>query len=289
MPKLITDRQSAEFSIGLLTEGLAEHDNGCCTADEPCTWRVGMTKAREQYREAATANIAVDTTAPAEPEVRRSANGSGLANPLRSADNNNATDKQIAFIESLLNDRDDTKLSERHQFLVAQVRKGNAIPKRSASELIDKLKTAPRRQWVAKVTEQAAPQTDAPRPATARPARVPVTEDGLYLTPEGDIYKVQVAVHGSGRLYAKKLVKLDEPREMAKGVRTHEFVRDPGAINRLSATMKMTLEQMKKFGNDPESALYGTCCNCGMTLTDEVSIREGLGPVCGGRTKRRAR
>jgi hypothetical protein len=37
----------------------------------------------------------------------------------------------------------------------------------------------------------------------------------------------------------------------------------------------MTLDQAKAFG-----ALYGACCNCGKTLTDERSIEAGIGPVC---------
>ena len=100
-------------------------------------------------------------------------------------------------------------------------------------------------------------------------------EDGMYQTPDGDVYKVQVAVHGSGQLYAKKLVKLDTPRQLKKGVRTHEFVREPGALAKLTPEMAMTQEQAAEFGK-----LYGSCCNCGLTLTDETSIALGIGPKC---------
>ena len=98
-----------------------------------------------------------------------------------------------------------------------------------------------------------------------------VTEDGMYRTPDGVIYKVQVAVHGNGRLYAKRLVV------GAKGEKgTFEYA--PGAINALRPEWKMTLAEAKEFGR-----LYGMCCNCGATLTDEVSIASGIGPVCAGR------
>lgn len=40
----------------------------------------------------------------------------------------------------------------------------------------------------------------------------------------------------------------------------------------------ITLDEAKEFG-----ALYGTCCVCARTLTNEESISQGIGPVCGGR------
>jgi hypothetical protein len=103
----------------------------------------------------------------------------------------------------------------------------------------------------------------------------PVTEDGMYRDPNGTIFKVQVAVHGSGHLYAKQMVELDTPVEMKRGTRTHEFVYVSGAIRTLTAGMRMTLAEAKEFG-----ALYGTCCRCGLLLTDEGSIAAGIGPIC---------
>jgi len=99
--------------------------------------------------------------------------------------------------------------------------------------------------------------------------------DGMYQTPSGEIYKVQVAVHGSGKLYGKKLVPLTEPRQLRNGVRTHEFVKEDGALRKLTPAMAMTQEQAAAFGK-----LYGACCNCGLTLTDETSIELGIGPKC---------
>lgn len=97
--------------------------------------------------------------------------------------------------------------------------------------------------------------------------------DGMYRK-DGEIYKVQVAVHGSGRLYAKRLVVTefdDAPAEVS-------FEYATGAIRTLTLADRMTLEEAKAFG-----ALYGTCCVCGRTLTDERSIEEGIGPVCAKR------
>lgn len=111
------------------------------------------------------------------------------------------------------------------------------------------------------------------RPATVAPAPAPAQRfepatDGMYLR-DGVIYKVQVAVHGSGNLYAKQLVR--------EGDRW-AFVFAPGMIRKLHSGHRMTLEQAKEFG-----ALYGTCCVCGRTLTNEDSIAAGIGPVCAGK------
>ena len=113
----------------------------------------------------------------------------------------------------------------------------------------------------------------------AKPKRV--VEDGMYKLGD-DIYKVQVAVHGSGNLYAKKLVITAPPSYDGDGkVATPakvEFDYERGAISKLRAENKMTLDEAKAFG-----ALYGTCCRCGATLTREESIEAGIGPICAGK------
>ena len=93
--------------------------------------------------------------------------------------------------------------------------------------------------------------------------------DGMHKT-NGVIYKVQAAVHGSGRPYAKVLV------EQPGGGWAFEYA--PGAIRNLSRSTLLSLEEAKEFG-----VLYGTCCACGRTLTDESSIAAGIGPVCATR------
>jgi hypothetical protein len=98
--------------------------------------------------------------------------------------------------------------------------------------------------------------------------REPVTEAGMYRL-DGTIYKVQRAVHGSGNLYAKEL--------LVEGGHVN-FVYAKGMIRRLSASDRMSLEEAKEFG-----ALYGSCCVCGRTLTNETSIEAGIGPVCAGK------
>lgn len=106
--------------------------------------------------------------------------------------------------------------------------------------------------------------------AASVPARAEVTE-GMWIigkigSDDARIYKVQLAVHGSGRLYAKELI-----------AGSFEFA--PGAMRELATSgRKMTLAEAKQYG-----ALYGTCCVCGRTLTNEASIAAGIGPVCAQR------
>jgi hypothetical protein len=103
----------------------------------------------------------------------------------------------------------------------------------------------------------------ATRPAQAAPKAAPATE-GMYVL-DGTIYKVLVAVHGSGRLYAQRLVGTS-------------FHAERGAISKLTQAHRMTPEAAAKFGH-----LYGRCVRCQATLTDDDSIKAGMGPVC--RTK----
>ncbi len=106
--------------------------------------------------------------------------------------------------------------------------------------------------------------------------RTPVVSDGMYER-EGTIYKVQRAVHGSGYLYAKVLTLHETADGKTKG--TFEF--EQGAIRKIAAQDKISLEDAKVFGR-----LYGVCCKCGATLTDDSeggSIEAGIGPICSGK------
>jgi hypothetical protein len=91
--------------------------------------------------------------------------------------------------------------------------------------------------------------------------------DGMYLM-NGVVYKVQRAIHGSGRLYAKRLLP-NSPGERAV------FIYAPGVVNVLTPEHKMTMKQAKEWG-----ALYGTCVRCGAVLTAEDSIERMMGPIC---------
>lgn len=158
--------------------------------------------------------------------------------------------------------------------LALAVRKG--VRDQITQEHLDRLTFAGASKLIDALKEMPDAETENLRPTERKSSHNPNgVGDGLYQTPDGEIYKVQVAVHGSGKLYAKRLVELEVPRQLKTGVRTHEFVREPGALAKLTPEMAMTEEQARAFGK-----LYGTCCNCGLTLTNEDSIEWGIGPKC---------
>jgi hypothetical protein len=107
-------------------------------------------------------------------------------------------------------------------------------------------------------------------------------EDGFYALPipsaPGDfhVFKVIVAVHGSGRKYAKKL-----------NTETGEWEHTPGRIRDLRPEMRMNLQQAlavaKSVATNVEGRLYGRCFVCGRTLTREDSIDRMMGSVCAGK------
>ena len=128
-----------------------------------------------------------------------------------------------------------------------------------ASIFIDKLLAAKRAARASKPKPPAAPAV--PK------SKMELTEDGMYRDPSTKrIYKVQKSVI-TGRLYAKELV-VNADGEV-------HFDYSPGAVYSLKPEWKMTLAEAKEFG-----ALYGSCCVCGRTLTNAVSIEAGIGPIC---------
>jgi hypothetical protein len=160
------------------------------------------------------------------------------------------SDKQLAFVQKLLSERD----------IVPAIPLAE-LNKREVSKLIDELLKLPK--------------------VARKPVAAPVElEDGMYLK-DGEIFKVQHS-RSSARQYAKQLrvvleAEFDDEDDI---VRPGEIVFDyiPGAIRKLTAADRMTLEQAEEFG-----ALYGTCVRCGRTLTKEKSIARAMGPICAGK------
>lgn len=109
------------------------------------------------------------------------------------------------------------------------------------------------------------------RREAAAPTGNRANQDGWYRLGE-EIFKVQKAVHGSGNLYAKRLVR----ERSGEGQLVWEYA--PGMIRQLTNDQRLTLEEAKDLGK-----LYGACVICSRTLTDEESIEAGIGPVCARR------
>jgi len=164
-----------------------------------------------------------------------------------------ASPKQIAFIDRLAKERDEHDIFNQMDGLVWEryfdALGGKDVTMAEAGQVIDAL---------LKIAKKNAAPKAAPAP------------EGMHRL--GDrIFKVQRAVHGSGNVYAKELVRNGEESD---GEGFH-FEYAPGIVKQLSTETLMTLEEATAWG-----ALYGTCCVCGATLTDDESIARGIGPVC---------
>ena len=181
---------------------------------------------------------------------------------VTSTRSDDASEKQMRYALDLLRTRlapgeeviGTVKTAEQ---VIAQVTERGAMHRKLARDVIDFYKDRPR--VVARVERPAAV------PAAPKPAPVEL-EAGIYRVGD-DWFKVQKAVHGSGNMYAKRLVVT------SPGEATFEYA--PGAIRNITADHKVSLEEARQFGH-----VYGVCCNCGATLTDEKSIVAGIGPVC---------
>jgi len=171
------------------------------------------------------------------------------------------TEGQARFLRNLIGQ----KLAPASELTVALLAKVDLLTKIEAKRHLDDLQQLP--DYVAPATaDQPAPRRKGPE----------VEADGMYRDPAtGDIFKVQIAHHGSGKLYAKKLVKLDEPTTV-RGKEAHfAFEMARGAIMTIKPEWRMTREDAAEFGH-----LYGCCMKCGTVLTDEASIERGIGPKC---------
>lgn len=156
-----------------------------------------------------------------------------------------ASEKQISYVKSLLATRAIPDISQALWDGVVV----EDLTAAQASRAIDTLSSYPRR----------AESQDEP-------------QDGIYIDETTDrIYKVYKMVHGSGRQGVKVLE--------SRGDTSGQFVYQGLAVRNLPKTARrMTLDEAKEYGR-----IYGFCIRCGATLTDEMSISEGIGPVCGQR------
>jgi len=152
---------------------------------------------------------------------------------------------------------------------------GKPILRSDVNKLVDELKKCPvRRRSETYARQHTDKPPTAPRNQYATDKTAYDLEDGMYRRDDGTIFKLYHTVHGSNVQVAKELVILD-PGPPA--IVSFEY-RGRKPLYGLKPSMRLTIEQAREFG-----ALYGTCCICGRTLTNELSIALGIGPVCGNR------
>lgn len=282
---LVTDYQREMMREVIAEHGSAtEHSVFCCAIAKLYTETLGE------------AMLVSRNDAVAEDAPRPSGNGNGSTGRRVAM----ANEKQLKFIASLLTSREVSDTERATWTKMVE----NGMSSREASSILDRLTKRPaivtgavrfpaspkqvdlitrlaeEKVWegatqsaaIAKVLageaiegKAASPLIDFLFACPAKPVdkKKEVGEEGVYLF-EGEYYKVQRAVHGSGRLYSKKFDR--ETESWDRG----------GKLGQLTAEYKLTAEQASQFGE-----LYGCCVRCSRTLTDEYSIENGYGRICG--------
>ena len=151
------------------------------------------------------------------------------------------------------------------------------VDTKSASKLIE---------WLKPMAEKAAKsEADALiDELTEAPAAVEL-EDGMYKNNDGQYIKVYKTQKGH---QVAKIARIEQVRSYDRtkneeialdGQWTVEFeYAGKAPLKSLRPSMKLTIEQAREFG-----MIYGSCICCNRTLTDELSVYLGIGPVCGKR------
>lgn len=101
------------------------------------------------------------------------------------------------------------------------------------------------------------------------------TPDGVHFW-EDEIFKVRTSKM-SGKPYGAKLVITTDPRDgTVKG--EWEYIAHKYPFGELSASTLLTLAEAEAFG-----CMTGICAVCCAPLSDPVSVKRGIGPVCAKR------
>lgn len=159
-----------------------------------------------------------------------------LANAPAAAPRNLASDKQLAFIQKLADERDWLSIGVDERAKVEYVRGGGRPTSKGASELIEHLLATVKKEIV--------------------------VEAGVYVNPDGSVYRVYLGQQ-SGRMLAAKVVD----SEFVYAGQADRFV--------TSASRKMTVEEAAAWGK-----ATGTCIVCARRLDVPESVDRGIGPVC---------
>jgi hypothetical protein len=158
---------------------------------------------------------------------------------------NGPTDKQIAFINKLLDEKEHD-FTDRDDLL-------NGINRKAASFLIEQLMGKPKK------SKQGTPAT---------------LEDGIYEY-ENEVYRVYHTVHGANQQVVS-LVNTHAPKESKKTDKFTYLGKAPLAF--LRPEHKMPFDAACKI-----ASAYEWCIACGTILHNDKSVELGIGPVCRGK------
>lgn len=174
-----------------------------------------------------------------------------------------ATERQVAYIHSLLDERQLPEQDGHPANIDALKKRATTLDRSLASDWITRLKSFPRNAGSREADFQPLPDVPAGRYAVTG-------EDGTT-----DFYKVDRPTKGRWAGYTFVKLGLGGPHGEPRWERTSR------------ANTRTILQKIAAAGPEEASKRYGHelghCGICGRTLTNPESIALGIGPVCAGR------
>lgn len=209
---------------------------------------------------------------PTEPHVHSAScaqgTGSGSARPTQA---DAATEKQLAFLRSLLAERTGVEAAEAIRSSLNADREAGTLGKRQVSKAIESLLKIER-----------APKA----PVAHVPGNAPI--DLLDALPAGRYFVADTFVRvdrpskGSfeGFVFVKRQAHPDDEgiRFALLNPKARTVKVDDGFRHVLDALLADPAAAAVEYGHRT-----GSCCICGRTLTDPESIAAGIGPICAGK------
>lgn len=186
-----------------------------------------------------------------------------------------ATEKQVAYLRSLLAEREGVAEAEVIRASLNADREAGTLGKRQVSKAIDsllKIEKAPK----------AAPGTRVPAPGNLDPEVLADLQAGRYFVQETFV-RVDRPERGTyaGFIFVKRQPygpDSDGVRFALLNAIAGTAKVDEGYRGLLDALLADPLAAAVEYGHHT-----GSCCVCGRTLTDPKSIEAGIGPICGAK------
>lgn len=283
-------------------------DDNCCGPQTPCDLARYHLRRVEEIQAGQRVPSTPHLPAQGQPfSAPRPAAGAPASNQYGTFQVKNATPAQVRFLQTCLDTRDLSGLNRFAMTGVEMARQALAqgtISKKLASNVLDVIANLPVRADLAGAPVRKATDKQiafATRLLAERDHSAGYTTEDLPRLSAGEVSALIDSL-----LKLPKLVAASAPADLQSGIyqagdTVYKVYWNQGKTRMLAKSLtvtggkgrweyqglasrfvrpdqRMTLEQAKQFG-----AIYGVCCNCGATLTDETSIEAGIGPVCAKR------
>jgi hypothetical protein len=184
-----------------------------------------------------------------------------------------STDKELVDIIAADYEQPGVKIND----VLRHLEKGARDEFQFAYAPLTKVRASALISWLSALPRKAEKPIEDPKPVPVK-AEVVELEDGIYKNSADEFVKVYHTQKGH-QVGKVAQIEQDHHDETAGTVWQVEWIYvGKSALKGLKPEHKLTLEQAREFG-----MIYGSCVVCARTLTDELSIALGIGPVCGKR------